>query len=336
MSSPRISICIPLYNGAATIGQLLQSITTQSFRDFQVIIADDVSTDESLHLVEPFLRDPRFRLVRRPQNLGFSENLIELIKEADATDFIVFPGQDDAWTEDFLRAHIEALDTHPEAAVAHSRCQLIDAKGAPLQKEAWYWDRLKPVMSGADLIESLMTHNYVCFPAAVIRRRALDEIKAELFKTRFNYVPDWWMWLLLAGKGWSFVYLKHADCLYRIHAAQLTETLSPALKTAEMSLILVQFSHRLDGKNFGQQLSPDRRRALYRLTTARLLRRGAALMLNSMTRGEGIRLVKIALFFSPSLILRFPFYLARYLRARSRQRRDCAGMPELFHPLGAR
>src|SRR6266404_5282383 len=249
-ASRRVSVCIPLFNGAATIAELLESIRKQSYPDFHVLMVDDASTDATVEAVEPFLVDRRFQLIRRQKNVGFFENLNQLIEAAPKTDFLIFPGQDDVWLPRLIQRHIEFLDVNPSAGVVHSRCSLIDENGAPTERNQWYWDRLSKVMTGDDLIESLLTHNFVCFPAATIRRLAFDDVKQEFRSHKFTYVPDWWLWLLIAGRGWSFGYLAKADCCYRLHSDQLTQTLQPSFKTAEMSLVLAEFTCLLDGEKF--------------------------------------------------------------------------------------
>ena len=330
----RITICVPLYNGAPFVAALLRSIQAQTFRDFRVVLADDASTDATLQVVEPFLADPRFELVKRPANLGFNKNLNQLLRDYRDTDYLALPGQDDVWTPSFLENHIRFLDQHPRAGFVHSRSLLMDENGRPIDASPWYWQRLTEQTTGQELIEALLTHNFICLPATVIRRAALDEVWREFQSREFTFVPDWWLWLLLAGRGWDCGYLAEPDCHYRLHSGQLTQTLKDAAKTSELSLVLADFTRLLDGENFGRGIPEARRATLRHLAHARLLRRGLALMLRRDGH-DGWQLVKIAARHDPLCAAAFPFFLARYALAKLRRHHNASGIIELFHPLAA-
>jgi glycosyltransferase involved in cell wall biosynthesis len=336
MALPRVSVCIPLFNGAATIVQLLQSIRDQSFTDFHVLLADDASTDATVAVIAPFLDDARFQLIRREKNVGFFANLIQLIAAAPASDFLIFPGQDDVWLPGLLEKHVTFLAENPQAGVVHSRCTLIDEKGSPIERRQWYWERLSKMMSGAELIEALLTHNFVCLPAATVRRIAFDDVKKEFLSEKFTYVPDWWLWLLIAGRGWSFGYLPEPDCRYRLHTEQLTQTLPAGFKTVETSMVLFDFTALLDGERFGRSLTRRRRKILKRLARARLMRRGLGMIWRNESTKQGRQLLQAAWKDDPLSVFLFPVFFCRYLAAKLTQHNECSGMPEIFHPLGKR
>ena len=331
----RITICVPLYNGAPFVAALLRSIQAQTFRDFRVVLADDASTDNTLQVVEPFLADSRFELVKRPANLGFNKNLNQLLQDCRDTDYLALPGQDDVWTPGFLENHISFLDQHPRAGFVHSRSLLMDENGLPIDASPWYWQRLSKQTGGRELVETLLTHNFVCLPATVIRRAAFEEVRREFQGRGFTFVPDWWLWLLLAGRGWACGYLDAPDCHYRLHSGQLTQTLNDAAKTSEMSLVLADFTRLLDGENFGRDIPEARRATLRHLAHACLLRRGLALMLRGTAVRDGWQLVKTAACNDPLCAAAFPFFLARYAVAKLRRHHNASGIIELFHPLAA-
>ncbi len=330
----RVCICVPLYNGAAFLGALLDSLKAQTYQDFTVLIGDDVSTDNSVEIVQPYLGDPRFRLLRYEKNAGFYANISRLIEEASSHEYFVLPGQDDFYAPEFLARHVAFLDAHPRAGVAHSRSILVNENGAQLPENFWYWSRLSEVMSGGHLLDAIMTHDFVCLPSGVIRRSAFDEIRKDFLKSNFAYTPDWATWLLLAARGWEFGYLAEPDCFYRVHPGQLTQTLPSAKKLAEESLVVANVSCLLDGVLYGAFLEPSRRRAIRFYANSRLLRRGIALTLRGSGRQYGFHLIATAIRNCPWVIPGLPFSTSRYLRAKSLQNQRCAGMIELLHPVG--
>jgi len=93
MSDLRFTILIPTYNGAEVIGDTLRSILTQSFSNYEIIVNDDASTDNTEEIVKSFL-DPRIKFFRNARNLGYPGNLEEARKRADG-EIIYLMGQDD-------------------------------------------------------------------------------------------------------------------------------------------------------------------------------------------------------------------------------------------------
>ena len=332
----KVCVCVPLYNGAAFINELLGSLKKQTFHDFAVLIGNDVSTDNSVELIRPFLADPRFRLLRYEKNSGFYPNISRLIEEASASEYFVLPGQDDLYAPEFLARHVEFLDAHPRVGAVHSRSTLVDENSQQIEENYWYWARLREVMSGGDLLEAIFTHDFVCLPAGVIRMAAFREIHADFLKNVFTYTPDWCTWLLLAARGWEFGYLSEPDCFYRIHSGQLTQTMSSAQKTAEVALVVANVANLLDGVKYGAFMPAGRRRTIRFLANARLLRRGIAMCLRGYGKKYGLDLIRAAITNCPWILPGLPYTSLRFGYAKLKQHKLCSGLIELLHPLGAR
>jgi hypothetical protein len=133
--TPRVSFGVPVRNGAATIGRCVESILRQDFDDFEIIVSDNASTDETCDRVEALIaRDPRIRLVRKPQNVGLIENFNSLAREARG-DLFRWVGADDWLEPDYASTCIAALDAHPEAIVATSGFDLVDPDGGAIARE---------------------------------------------------------------------------------------------------------------------------------------------------------------------------------------------------------
>jgi glycosyltransferase involved in cell wall biosynthesis len=332
----RLCICVPLYNGAAYLEVLLASLQAQTYRDFTVLIGDDMSTDNSVDLVQPFLQDSRFRLLRYEKNGGFYANISKLIEHATSYEYFVLPGQDDLYAPEFLERHVRFLDTHPRAGVVHSRSILVDENGKNLPENFWYWDRLKEVMSGKDLLQAILTHNFVCLPAGVIRAKAFLEIQREFQANNFTYTPDWATWLLLAARGWDFGYLGDPDCFYRVHPGQLTQTLPSAKRLAEESLVAAYVASLLGNGKYGVYLDLATKRSIRFFANSRLLRRGIALTMRGAGSTYGFKMIATSIKNCPIVILGLPVSIFRYLRAKSCQHKSCAGLIELLHPIGSK
>jgi glycosyltransferase involved in cell wall biosynthesis len=115
MSKPAVSVVIPAFNRAASIRRAIDSVQAQHFVDFELIVVDDASTDETRDIVLA-LNEPRLRLVARPANGGASAARNSGIRAARA-DLIAFLDSDDAWTPHKLGRQIEAMSVPGARAV---------------------------------------------------------------------------------------------------------------------------------------------------------------------------------------------------------------------------
>jgi glycosyltransferase involved in cell wall biosynthesis len=128
-AAPRVTVGVPVYNGARFLGETLDALRAQSLRDIEVIVADNASTDGSLEIAEKAAaEDPRFRVVTADRNRGVPWNFNRLVDAARAPAFM-WNASDDVARPDHLLRCVQALDDAPEATIAFSRVVLIDATG---------------------------------------------------------------------------------------------------------------------------------------------------------------------------------------------------------------
>ncbi|MDX1741715.1 MAG: glycosyltransferase family A protein, partial [Rhodothermales bacterium] len=130
-SQPRFSVCIPNYNYGHYLGQTIESVLNQTFQDFEIIVADNASTDDSVAVVESFGSD-RIRLLRNRYNIGFSPNLDRATRSATG-EYMILLSSDDLMRPDALEIYDRTLTQAKELAsrtVLTSAYDVIDAEGA--------------------------------------------------------------------------------------------------------------------------------------------------------------------------------------------------------------
>jgi glycosyltransferase involved in cell wall biosynthesis len=131
---PRVSIGLPVYNGERYLRECLDSILGQSFRDFELVIGDNASTDGTAEICREYAaRDARIRYTRRPENLGAAENYNRVFRESRG-EFFKWAAHDDVMGETFLEACVHALEGDPGAILAFPETMHIDASGKPTEK----------------------------------------------------------------------------------------------------------------------------------------------------------------------------------------------------------
>lgn len=124
------SVIIPLYNKENYIEKALKSVLNQNFRDFEIIIVDDCSTDNSLSKITPY-SDSRIKIIQKSKNLGLSAARNTGIQNS-ASDYITFIDADDLWEPFFLDEIFNLIKMYPEASIFGTNYQEITAKGKPI------------------------------------------------------------------------------------------------------------------------------------------------------------------------------------------------------------
>ena len=128
---PTVSVCMPVYNAGQYVRAAAESILTQTFADFEFIIIDDGSTDDSHDILEELARrDPRIRLISRP-NTGYTVALNEALRLARGTYVARMDADDISMPERFAR-QVEYMRGHADCVLVGSRIMTIDPYGIPL------------------------------------------------------------------------------------------------------------------------------------------------------------------------------------------------------------
>jgi glycosyltransferase involved in cell wall biosynthesis len=126
-----VSIGMPVFNGARYVRQAVESVLSQTWGEFELIISDNDSTDSTAALCREYeFRDPRVRLICQPKNLGLTPNWIGLPREARG-ELFAWLAHDDWWAPEFLASTVGELTADPALQSAFSHVQLVDENGAP-------------------------------------------------------------------------------------------------------------------------------------------------------------------------------------------------------------
>lgn len=131
---PRVSIGLPVYNGENYLSQALDSLLTQTFSDFELIISDNASTDATEEICRRYAAlDPRIRYIRQPRNLGGSPNQDFVFRQARG-EYFKWAAHDDLYGEELLERCVDVLDRHPEVVLCHADMAYIDSEGNLLRR----------------------------------------------------------------------------------------------------------------------------------------------------------------------------------------------------------
>ncbi len=180
---PRLSVGMPAYNSADYIADAIESILAQSFTDFELIISDNASTDDTQRICEAFAaRDGRVRYFRNVRNIGASDNYNAVFHHARG-EYFKWASSNDLCAPEFLEKCVRALDERPDAVLSYPRARLF--RDHPDDGED-YDDNLdlqdeSPCTRFCAFMENIRLNNVM---NGVIRRDALA--RTALIKTFFS------------------------------------------------------------------------------------------------------------------------------------------------------
>jgi len=212
---PKVSVILPCYNGARWIGQSIESVLAQTYKNFELIVVDDGSTDNSRKIISSYLYDERVRYIYQ-ENRGFSNALNRGIRESRG-EFIGFIGQDDLYMPNKLQVQVEYFDEHKDVDLVHSNYCSIDSSGRIMKVRDIKVPRFS---SRGKLIEYLFINNFIGFETALVKRRCFD--KVGLFDERMVGFSDHDMWLRIAGE-FNIAYIDLVLVKKREHELQFSK-----------------------------------------------------------------------------------------------------------------
>ena len=137
---PRLTVGLPVYNGERYLAESIDSLLGQSYDDFELIISDNASTDDTPNICERYAKqDSRIRYYRQPRNVGLAPNHNFCAEQARG-ELFKWAAADDLYHRDLLLRCVGVLDERPEVILVHSYTAMIDGDGAVFQANAYRLD----------------------------------------------------------------------------------------------------------------------------------------------------------------------------------------------------
>ena len=208
MSRPQVSVVVPTHNRASLIGQTLDSISRQTFRDYEVIVLDDGSTDETAQLVRR--RGEPYRYVYQEQQ-GAAAARNHALAEASAP-LVAFLDSDDIWEPTFLADVTAAVLAQPDVALGYSDFRTTNAQGRVLSGH-------RKRQHGGRVVARLFASIFIHTSCVVARRDVV--LEAGGFDDHMEANEDYDLWLRLS-LNYPFVSVPEPLCLRRSHNGSLS------------------------------------------------------------------------------------------------------------------
>ena len=219
MAPATVSVALCTYNGAAYLGEQLDSIVVQSRPPDELVVCDDGSTDGTVGLLEAFVPEAPFpvRLYRNEGNLGFAKNFERAISLCTG-DFIALSDQDDVWKPEKLARLATALEAHPLAGLVCSDAEVVDVHLTPLNQRLTETIGLRPeereLVSLGQALPVLLKRNFAMGASTMFRATA----RSDILPIPTSWPHDWWIALVISLR-FQVRLIDEPLLLYRQHDA---------------------------------------------------------------------------------------------------------------------
>jgi len=271
--SPEISILLPVYNGAVFLEAAFESLFAQSFQDFEIIVCDDGSKDESAAIIERMKgRDARVKSFANQKNVGLFANYNCCLKQA-CGQYIKPFAQDDTLAVHCLESMLDVLKKDQSVSLVTCARNIIDAEGNVVETKRIFAESC--LIKGSDVIlyNLISLTNWIGEPATAMFRK---EHAGTGFDTSFFHLGDAEMWFQLLLKG-NYYFIDEVLATFRRHDHNATKNnLAGLLFALDALAIGKKYRHILD--DFGESEEH------YLLRVAEF----AAMQVDHLVRNEGL------------------------------------------------
>ncbi|MDD5556465.1 MAG: glycosyltransferase [bacterium] len=212
-----VTVAIPCGDSEAYIAESIESVLAQTYRNLEIFVLDERSTDRTLEIARGF-RDPRLTVRQNPERLGIGANWNQAFRLGIGP-YVVIHHQDDVMTPDAVERKVAFMEANPSAGMVFSRAEVIDERGAMLPRQGQWFsnellDRDRLFDSMPFFLTLLLRKNMICCPSVLFRREAA--LAAGGFDEEMEFTLDWEMWLRMAAAR-PVGYVDRATVRYRVH-----------------------------------------------------------------------------------------------------------------------
>lgn len=222
---------MPVYNASRYLKEAIQSILNQTYRDFEFIIINDGSTDDSSEIIQSF-SDTRIRFINNEKNLGIIQSR-NIGLEAARGFYIANMDADDISLPERFQKQLAYMESNPETVILSTRLVLVNEKN----EETGIWPEDYHCITATDIKNTLPVINCIGQPTIMMRA---DVIKQIRYNDRFKANEDWGLWLQVLSQGGVIQKLPDVLLRYRQHSASITATAN----TTGVDKKLIRFKSR--------------------------------------------------------------------------------------------
>ncbi len=235
--SMKVSIMMCAYNTSAYIREAIESILAQTYSNWELIIGDDCSTDDTAAIIKSYLVDKRIKLIAHKTNMGYIKNKNSIFTAATG-ELLTQLDADDTCPPDRIEKQVAVFEAYPEMKICGSNYKTIDTTGNTL--ETFYYDQ-------DFVINELLRPYPFWYPGMMFRKEIVDEF--GLFSEYFDSIyGDDNYYVYRINSKYPIYFIKEPLYYYRIHPTSITNIHDQPRKLIADDILKELFTQR---KNTG-------------------------------------------------------------------------------------
>ena len=236
---PLVSIIMNVRNGAAFLREALDSVISQTFKDSELIVWDDCSTDNSAQIVHQY-EDKRIRYFLSPEDTPLGKARDSAMQQARG-EWLAFLDQDDIWLPRKLEKQIALAAT--DVGIIYGRAVMFDSRHGNL-RDYDYAHEFTPCPKATSSRNCFADACFIAMSSAVLRRSAVEE--AAGIPASIQVVPDYYLYAAVA-RSYQARAVQEVVCRYRLHAGSMSRSNRPRLHL-EPLFVIDKWAECLDPK----------------------------------------------------------------------------------------
>nr|WP_293834724.1 glycosyltransferase family 2 protein [uncultured Arsenicibacter sp.] len=202
---PKVSIIIPNYNHSGYLEARLNSILDQTYKDYEIIILDDCSTDNSKEIIEKYTKKTKkiSKVIYNEKNSGSTFKQWNRGFENTTGEYIWIAESDDWCENNLLEELITNMITNPEIVIGYVQSSIINQDNREIYRSKYEYD--KNVLNGGEFVCNHMINGNAIFNAsmAIFKKKILNSITKEY--TKYKFCGDWIFWIEVALLGKVYI-----------------------------------------------------------------------------------------------------------------------------------
>lgn len=211
----KVSVVITSYNYDKYIKDAIESILNQSYFDFELVIIDDCSTDNSVKIIKQF-EDERIKFIQNEENLGLKSSMQKAISYCSG-EWIAFLESDDLWLPDTLEKRLACAEKYPQVGIIFNDVLEFGDEDLLLAVKNNF-DRVRKILSKKtfpkNIFYDINVHNLILtFSSVMIKRELFENVS---FETPIDALLDWWLYIHIAYNTEAY-YMKDKLTKWRQH-----------------------------------------------------------------------------------------------------------------------
>lgn len=249
----KISIITASYNYEEYIEEAIKSVIAQTYTDWELIIVDDGSSDNSVEIIKNYCaQDSRIKYFEHPnhENKGLKESILLGLQNCSG-DWVAFLESDDSFLPDYLAEKVKIVNSYPDVNLIFNRVNFITENlSDKLKKKLKLFESIQNNLKSKKyplfMEKSFFCHNQILtFSCAMVKKTDLQSVN---FDAPIDSQLDWWLWVHLASKG-KFFYINKSLSFWRLHDSSYT-TKNKGRRLISTPILAYYDSHKAEERNF--------------------------------------------------------------------------------------